>query len=85
MADDLRERNPIRDQGDNPPEDGVRSDIGGTSESGGGPRSGGATGVAPGGQAVERADDRADGGGAAGAGEAPRDPLSDVEHPTADE
>ncbi len=30
MSDDLREREPTRDQGDNPPNDGTRSDIGAT-------------------------------------------------------
>jgi hypothetical protein len=73
MSDDQRQRHPIRDQGDNPPEDGTRSDYAGT----GGPTSG----VAPGGAAVDRAEDRASSGG-----DAPvRDPLADVEHPTADE
>ncbi|MBA2299602.1 MAG: hypothetical protein H0W22_02395 [Chloroflexi bacterium] len=30
MSDDLREREPLRDQGDFPPEDGIRSDQAGT-------------------------------------------------------
>ena len=30
MSDDLREREPLRDQGDFPPEDGIRSDHAGT-------------------------------------------------------
>ncbi len=73
MSDDLRERDPIRDQGDNPPEDGIRSDHGGT---GAGPG-----GVAPGGPSIERAERRSTSGGH----EPARDPLADVEHPTADE
>lgn len=78
MADDLREREPLRDQGDNPPEEGIRSDIGGTSRGGS---------VAPGGAAVERADDEmepASDAGTSGTG-GRANPLSDVEHPTADE
>ena len=74
MSDDTREREPLRDQGDNPPEAGVRSDLGGTS--------GGTDPVAPGAENVGRIDDQAD----SGSGDAPaRDPLADVEHPTADE
>ena len=73
MADDQRERHPARDQADNPAEDGTRSDHAGT---GAGP-----SGVAPGGTAVDRADDRATSDGQT----PPRDPLADVEHPTADE
>jgi hypothetical protein len=76
MSDDQREREPLRDQGDNPPEAGVRSDLGGTS-------SGDAT-VAPGGADVDRIEEQAEPGDAkAGAGA--HDPLADVEHPTADE
>lgn len=79
MADDLREREPTRAQGDNPAAAGVRGDIAGTS--------GPAGGVAPGGAAVDRAEDRTESAGSssgsAGAGSA--DPLRDVEHPTADE
>ena len=80
MADDQRERHPLRDQGDNPPEDGTRSDLAGSSASSGG--------VAPGGGAINRADQRAEssgsGGDTAGAGR-DTDPLAHVEHPTADE
>ena len=80
MADDQRERQPLRDQGDNPPEDGIRSDLGGSSATAGG--------VAPGGAAVERADDRSEpppSGGDGGSGPADPDPLDHVKHPTADE
>jgi hypothetical protein len=74
MSDDQREREPLRDQGDNPPEAGVRSDLGATST--------GSDPVAPGGASVGRIDDRAE----SGSGDAPaRDPLADVQHPTADE
>jgi hypothetical protein len=76
MSDDQREREPLRDQGDNPPEAGVRSDLGGTS-------SGDAT-VAPGGANVQRIDQQAEPGEGEGEGEA-RDPLAHVDHPTADE
>jgi len=73
MSDDQREREPLRDQADNPPEQGVRSDIAGTSE--------GSTPVAPGEDAVRRAGALTEHGGGA-----PDDnPLSDVEHHTADE
>lgn len=74
MSDDLREREPMRDQGDNPPEDGVRSDVGGSSA--------GATGVAAGGAAVDRAERVTE---PTDASAAEPDPLSDVKHPTADE
>ncbi len=77
MSDDLRERQPERDLGDNPPEDGIRSDVGATATTGGG--------VAAGGPAVGRADARIEGAMSGSAGEAPPDPLADVEHPTADE
>jgi hypothetical protein len=73
MSDDLREREPIREQGDNPPHDGVRTDHAGSSE--------GPTPVAPGGDSVERAQDRMTGDGG---GDRPKDPLANVEHPTAD-
>ena len=74
MSDDTREREPLRDQGDNPPEAGIRSDLGGTSD-GGDP-------VAPGAANVSRIDDQVE----SGRGEAPAaNPLADVEHPTADE
>ena len=46
MSDDLREREPRRDQGDFPPEDGLRSDHAGTG--------GGVTGPAPAGGDPER-------------------------------
>ncbi|HVL54336.1 MAG TPA: hypothetical protein VM344_08765 [Vitreimonas sp.] len=73
MTDDqLDQQPPIHQQGDNPPEDGTRSDIGASAPAG----------VAPGGRAVRRAEDRVEDGGAE---DAPRDPLDDVEHPTADE
>jgi hypothetical protein len=75
MSDDQREREPLRDQADNPPEHGTRSDLGGTSE--------GSTPIAPGDVAVERAGAVAERDGNAGG--APADPLSDVDHPTADE
>ena len=82
MADDLREREPTRDLADNPPEDGVRSDVGGTSASGGGVAAGNDTVSSA--DAVERADARM--APASGdAGSVPPDPLSDVKHPTADE
>jgi hypothetical protein len=74
MSDDTREREPLRDQGDNPPEAGVRSDLGGTS--------GGSDPVAPGAANVSRIDDQSESG--SGAAEA-RNPLADVQHPTADE
>jgi hypothetical protein len=73
MSDDQRQRHPVPDQRDNPPEVGTRSDYAGTSAT--------TAGVAPGGAAVERAEDRA----ASGGGAPPRDALADVEHPTADE
>ena len=74
MSDDTREREPLRNQGDNPPEAGVRSDMAGTSE--------GSAPVAPGAADVSRIDDQAE----AGSGHAPAiNPLADVEHPTADE
>ena len=74
MSDDTREREPLRNQGDNPPEAGVRSDLGGTSD--------GSTPVAPGSANVSRIDDQAE----SGSGDAPaRNPLAEVEHPTADE
>jgi hypothetical protein len=74
MSDDQREREPLRDRGDNPPEAGVRSDLGGTSE--------GSSPVAPGAANVSRIDEQAE----SGSGEAgPRDPLADGQHPTADE
>ena len=75
MSDDQREREPLRDQGDNPPEAGVRSDLGGTSE--------GSAPVAPGAANVSRTGDQTE----SGSGEAGwrRDPLADVQHPTADE
>ena len=76
MSDDLRERQPERDLGDNPPEDGIRSDVGATSTAGG---------VAAGGPAVGRADARIEAADTTSGDKAPRDPLSDVEHPTADE
>ncbi len=75
MSDDLRERQPERDLGDNPPEDGIRSDVGGTATTGG---------VAAGGPAISRANARIEGTDSGGGGEAP-DPLSEVEHPTADQ
>ena len=79
MADDLREREPTRAQGDNPPAAGVRSDSAGTSGPDGG--------AAPGGAAVDRAEDRSvpagSSSGSTGPGSA--DPLRDVEHATADE
>ncbi len=75
MSDDLRERQPNRDQADLPPADGVRSDYGGSSE--------GSAPVAPGGAAVDRADARI--GGERESREQPADPLADVKHRTADE
>jgi hypothetical protein len=73
MTDDERERQPRRDRGDSPPEDGTRSDVGGSGA--------GVGGVAPGGDAVERAEERTEPtGGTAGA----EDPLRRVEHPTPD-
>ncbi len=81
MADDLRERQPDRDLGDNPPEDGIRSDIGASAGAGGA----GSGGVAAGGPAIRRAANRVADAGTDEGGEPPRDPLSDVEHPTADE
>ncbi len=75
MSDDQREREPLRDQGDNPPEAGVRSDLGGTS--------GGDAPVAPGGANVDRVAEQTEPGDGGAAG--PRDPLAGVEHPTADE
>src|SRR3712207_856417 len=53
VSDDLREREPRRDQSDLPPEAGARSDYGGSSEGG--------TPVGPGGDAVSRADARVEG------------------------
>jgi hypothetical protein len=74
MSDDQREREPLRHQADNPPDDGTRKAIGGSSE--------GSAPMGPGGEAAERARDVVE----PGQGEAPaRDPLADVEHPTADE
>ncbi len=81
MADDLREREPIRDQADNPPEDGLRSDVG-ASSSGSGPVAAGGTNV----DRAERVTEPSSGGAApSGGGAAPPDPLADVKHPTADE
>ncbi len=82
MADDLREREPTRDQGDNPPENGIRSDIGGTGGSGGGVAAGNES--VSGGTAVRRADARMTPAESSSSGEAPPDPLDDVDHPTAD-
>jgi hypothetical protein len=74
MTDDQRERQPRRDQGDNPAEDGTRSDHAGSSGEGG-------SSVAPGGQAVRRAETRSEPDD-----DATRDldPLGDVEHPAPD-
>lgn len=66
MSDDLREREPRRDQGDHPPEDGTRSDGAGTGT--------GTVGPAPAGGDPERiaegpaADPEAPGGAGATAG-----------------
>ena len=47
LSDDTRDREPLRDRADNPPEEGTRSDLGGTGS--------GASGVSPGGEAVRDA------------------------------
>jgi hypothetical protein len=72
MSDDLRERQPARDLGDNPPESGTRSDVG--ASGGDGPAAPGPV-VARTEQVATDTDDDA----------TPVDPLADVEHPTADE
>jgi hypothetical protein len=46
LSDDTRDREPLRDRADNPPEAGTRSDIGGTGS--------GASGATPGGDAAVR-------------------------------
>ncbi len=46
LSDDTREREPLRDRADTPPDDGIRSDLGGTGS--------GAAGVSPGNDAAVR-------------------------------
>ena len=78
MSDDTREREPLRNQGDNAPDRGLRSDTGGSSD--------GPAPIAAGGKAVDRIGDRVE--GAQGDGDdaaAPADPMRDAPHPTLDE
>ena len=74
MSDDQREREPLRHQADNPPDDGTRKAVGGSSE--------GSVPMGPGGDAGRRADDVVE---PAGGGAPDANPLADVTHPTADE
>ncbi len=73
MSDDLRERQPLRDRADNPPESGLRSDNAGSGSA--------ASGAAPGGAQAEPATRSTE----TGSNQAPPDPLADVDHPSADE